>query len=296
MWRLWSIRYTLRICKSPTFLFPRLNCSERTTIRERRGSPCKSDGSTVRGIEKLLANALRTLAKVYLCQRELLWKKCCGNRCKVAYFCELNQFRELLKLLVLIMGRLLLCLYISSSWTIASPIEAERPQNCQQSTGTHLETERSNRRFGIRYAPEAVVCSLTFRRLLAASKSALSHRHSHSLRHTSTFLVRQTKTATWSRSGCRCDRMWSCPGRLSHSLAVTIQFWNSAYRWQDHAPLIRSVLLYVLSLFLADSSQDATKIRYVLMCCSSCACYIVCPPRSSFYIQWVPTTVVVEHT
>jgi hypothetical protein len=50
-------------------------------------------------------------------------KKCCVNRCKVAYFCELNQFRELLKLLVLIMRRLLLCLYISQSWT--SPVQSK---------------------------------------------------------------------------------------------------------------------------------------------------------------------------
>jgi hypothetical protein len=78
----------------------------------------------------MLAKALRTLTKVYHFPRELLWWKCCVNRCNVAYFCVINQFRELVKLLVLITGRLLLWLYISLSWTMASPDEAKPPQNC----------------------------------------------------------------------------------------------------------------------------------------------------------------------
>jgi hypothetical protein len=85
------------------------------------------------------------------------------------------------------MGMLPLCLCISSQWTITSRKEAEQPN-------THLETEKSNRRFGICYTPEAVVCLLTLGRLFAASKSALSHSHSHSFRHSSVFLVRQAMT------------------------------------------------------------------------------------------------------
>jgi hypothetical protein len=45
--------------------------------------------------EEVNANALWTLAKVCHCPRELLWLKCCVNRCKVTYFCVINQFWEL---------------------------------------------------------------------------------------------------------------------------------------------------------------------------------------------------------
>jgi hypothetical protein len=75
------------------------NCSERITIREHRGCHCKSDESTDGGIDKwvsgMLANAIWTLAKVYHCPMEMLWRKRFVNRYKVTYFCVINQFREL---------------------------------------------------------------------------------------------------------------------------------------------------------------------------------------------------------
>jgi hypothetical protein len=83
-------------------------CSERTTVCECWVSHCKSDQSNDRGVEKwfqgMLSEALQTLAKVCHCPRELLWRKCCANKCKVSNFCVnkckvtnfcvINQFWE----------------------------------------------------------------------------------------------------------------------------------------------------------------------------------------------------------
>jgi hypothetical protein len=66
-----------------------VKCSERITIRERRDSLCKSNESTDRGIEnrfpRMPPKALRTLAKACHCPRELVWRKCCVNTCKILY-------------------------------------------------------------------------------------------------------------------------------------------------------------------------------------------------------------------
>jgi hypothetical protein len=74
-------------------------CSQRTTSCEHWGSHCKCDDSTDIGIEKrfpeMLSKAVWMLVKVCHCQRELLWRKCCENKCKVTYFCAINQFQEL---------------------------------------------------------------------------------------------------------------------------------------------------------------------------------------------------------
>jgi hypothetical protein len=43
----------------------------------------------------MLPKPLWMLAKVWHCPRDLVWRKCCINRHKVTYFCEVNQFREL---------------------------------------------------------------------------------------------------------------------------------------------------------------------------------------------------------
>jgi hypothetical protein len=58
-------------------------CSDRTVMCQ--GSQCKSDGSQI----------LWRFGKTYHCPRELLWRKCCVNECKVTYFCTINQFQEL---------------------------------------------------------------------------------------------------------------------------------------------------------------------------------------------------------
>jgi hypothetical protein len=88
----------------PGLVTTAMKCYEKT-IRESRGSHYKSDDSndTELGKKKLFARsiskALQTLAQVCQCTRELLWRKC-AYRCEVTYVCVINQFRELLKLLV----------------------------------------------------------------------------------------------------------------------------------------------------------------------------------------------------
>jgi hypothetical protein len=70
-------------------------CSEKPVIWEHWGSHWETDESTDRVIKKwfpgMLPRALRALAEVRHCPRELLWRKCCVNRYKVTYFCVLNQ-------------------------------------------------------------------------------------------------------------------------------------------------------------------------------------------------------------
>jgi hypothetical protein len=71
-------------------------CSQRTMICEHQGSHRKIDESTDRGIKKrftgMFPEALWALAKVCHCPKELLWMKCCVNRCMVTYFCVINKF------------------------------------------------------------------------------------------------------------------------------------------------------------------------------------------------------------
>jgi hypothetical protein len=41
------------------------------------------------------------LAKAYHCPRELFSRKCSVHRCKVTYFCAIDQFREHLEAIIL---------------------------------------------------------------------------------------------------------------------------------------------------------------------------------------------------
>jgi hypothetical protein len=99
-------------------------CPERTMICEHQGSHCQSENSTDRGINKLfsrmLPKFLKSLAK-FLIAQETKW---CLNRCKVTYFCVINQSWELFKASCIyfrITGfvdiALLVYIFISLQWT-----------------------------------------------------------------------------------------------------------------------------------------------------------------------------------
>jgi hypothetical protein len=100
-------------------LFPvpvTIKCSERTRVSELRGSRCKSDESTGRGIEKwfrgMLPEALWTLVELCCCPGELLWKKCCVSRCRTTYFCAINQFWELFESTCTYRYTYIICTYL----------------------------------------------------------------------------------------------------------------------------------------------------------------------------------------
>lgn len=99
---------------------------------------------------------------------------------------------------------------------------------------TNLETKGSDGRFGIWYAPEAVVCFLAFGRLFPPCEGALSHCHSQKSRHGTLFLL-----STLNNSQVEQPQTCARPDQLSHSIAGTVQFADFAYRWQDLALLIR---------------------------------------------------------
>jgi hypothetical protein len=71
MWRLWNIRHIPWICEPKKWLQKR------------------------RGVEKWFSGFQRLYERgICHCPMEVLWRKCCVNGCKVAYFCIINQLLE----------------------------------------------------------------------------------------------------------------------------------------------------------------------------------------------------------
>jgi hypothetical protein len=101
IWWLWSILHIPRPSHRPTLQWLKIFWKDNNSLILKKSLKKwqKHDRVIKKWFWRMLPKGLQRLAKGCHCPRELIWRKSYVERSKVTYFCIINKFPELLKLL-----------------------------------------------------------------------------------------------------------------------------------------------------------------------------------------------------